>query len=608
MMIVVISSLIGVAVAFATHNGRMDRESREFTSALSVADGEMERLYDGWKRLINQIPLGDRATPEQLNAIAKPIPSATAVHPGFAGATLLANFAGRESHILQEVDPYGNLIPVGSRQTNTGPLPGFRGMFAINTTHEARVAVGMQSISRMVKVEIGRTFTKSEAPIFQAAMFFEDDLELHPGEAMTIAGPVITNHRLFAAGFAGKGLTLSSYVSYNKDFSYSEKPPTATGYDGSKWEAPKYSTSKETQLAKTERLEPAGRDMREAFDTKDVNPNNDGFRELLEKPVSGYEDPSAIAPFRFYNQASLKIAVKQTGSGPTATQTVTVMGSDGKPVPAAVATKVTAALGLRRPVYDRREQQSVSVTPVDVAKLGDAILAMNSDADPGKHFNGVVHFADESADASKRAFRLENGSKLPTYDRPVDSAASDRGFSVASDAGIYIRGDYNSYTGAPAVPSAVLADAVMILSNNWDDARAANPMYGVDDPADPSQTIPGSERRATNTTVQTAIMAGSVPTGYDPTPNDPGNGDNYGASGGAHNFPRFLENWDATNFNFKGSMVQLFTSKNFTGRWKTGDIYTPPIRNWSYNEDFTRHPSPGLFAFTTYSRGPWRRF
>lgn len=96
----------------------------------------------------------------------------------------------------------------------------------------------------------------------------------------------------------------------------------------------------------------------------------------------------------------------------------------------------------------------------------------------------------------------------------------------------------------------------------------------------------------------------SIPSGYDPTPNSPNSGDEYDPGGGAHNFPRMLEKWTGVNMNFKGSMVQLFNSKMFTGQWQTGDLYYPPVRNWSANESFVRRPSLGLFAFAMYSRGP----
>ena len=608
-VVVILSTIIGVAVLFTQHNGRLARDSREFTSAISIADGELDRMYDGWRTLLKTLPPGAKPTQADLDTIAQPIPSAESVHPGFAGAIFPATFQGQATHTIREVDAFGTPVPAGQTITSNGALPGFPGMFSVNTMYDARVAVTLKSISHETTVQVSRTFTKADAPIFQTAIFFEDDLELHPGENMTIDGPIVTNHRLFASAPSGKSLIFSSYVSYNKDYGYSEQPPAATGYSTSNWQPPTYSGSKASQLSMADRIEPAGKEMRDEFNTGDANPNNDGYRELIQRPVSGYPDPQNIARFRMYNQASLKVLVSQTTtSGNPPTQTVTVLGHGGSPVDPAVATKILDALGLRTPIYDRREQQNVSVTPVDVSKLNAAVLQMNTAGNPADKFNGIIYFSDVSPDANKRAFRLENGAQLPTYDKPVNSPPDVRGFTVATDGGIYIKGDYNTYGGTQPVPSAVMADAVMILSNNWSDTNAANPLHGVDDPMNPSTTLPGTARNATATTVQTAIMAGTIPTGYDPTPNDPYNGDNYGPSGGAHNFPRLLENWSGVPFTFKGSMVQLFTSSMFTGPWTTGDNYSPPNRIWSSNPDLAKHPSPGLFSFTTYSRGPWHRY
>ncbi len=605
-IVVILSTLVGVAVLFTQHAGRQARDSREFTNAISIADGELDRMYDQWKRTVKALPLGQRVAQADLDAISQPIPVPTSVHPGFAGALFRSTFQGQPTHTLAEIDSFGVTPAAGTVVVSMGSLPGFNGMYSINTLYEARVAVGMPSISHTPTVEIRRTFTRSDAPIFQTAIFFEDNLELHPGETMIINGAVVTNHKLYAAGMVGKGLTFQSYVSYNKNYGYAEQPPSATGYNMANWQPPTYASSKSSQLSKaTNRLEPAGKDLRNEFNTGDSNPNNDGYRELLQRADTGYPDPPTIARYRFYNQASLKISVTQTQvAGNPPVQTVSVLGHNNSPVDPAVAAQVVAAIGIRTPIYDRREQQNVSVTPVNIANFASAVQLMNGAANPADRFNGIVYFSDTSPDTTKRAFRLENGSKLPTYEKPVDSPPDVRGFSIATDNGIYIKGDYNSYAGTPAVPSAVMADAVMILSNAWTDTNAGNPLHGVDDPANPSTTLPGTARTATATTVQTSIMAGTIPTNY----YNSATGVTYGPSGGAHNFPRFLENWIGVPFTFKGSMVQLFTSTIFTGAWGTGDIYSPPNRLWSANSDFARHPCPGAFSVTTYSRGSWRRF
>jgi hypothetical protein len=620
------------------------------------------------------LPLGGKLTQAQLNELTANVPgSMTAVHPGFTDVTgqflttyARGNDANAASYKIHEVDVYGNTVlydPADSStySISTGPLPGFDGLFSINHTYYARMTVRVNSVGGSAPTaSVARTFTRSEAPVFQAAIYYEDDIELHPGENMTLAGPMISNHRLYITALNGKNLNILSTVSANKEPDvaipgstynnrkkfladnvtpnplynanrYNETLPPSSIYNAADYHAPTYSVSKENQLKFAERLEPSGRDVRDAFDLNDVpvaasgstpaitaamTQNNDGFRELIEKPVgaktatgykggSGYpDDPDAIEAVRFYNQAALKISVNGTS--------VSATYRDDTAVSASVLAKVQAAVLGKIDMHDRRENSTVKVSRIDVAKLGEAIDLMNSSTTAANKFNGIVYFSDDTSyTAGQRwAFRMENAAKLPTADASVDEPSNKRGFTIATAGGVYLRGNYNTDTANAPVPAAVLADAVMFLSNNWNDANSANPINGIVDAYGNADNSTG--RFATATTYKAAIMAGTIPSGYDPTPNLPANGDNYGAGGGAHNFPRMLERWktvSGTNIDmtFKGSMVQLFTSKMFTGAWQTGDVYNPPNRAWSYNEDFTRHPSPGLFSFTFFTRGPWRR-
>ncbi len=325
-LVLVLSTFICAAVLFTQHGGRQARDTRALTSAIAVADGELDRLYGAWKTLVKTLPLGAKAQQSDLDAIVQPIPLPTSVNPNFAGATFLSTYQGQSAHYMTEVDCFGNSVPANQNITSLGVLPGFKGLYSVNTMYDVRVAVAMPTISRSVVVEIGRTFTKADAPIFQAAIYYEGNLELHPGEAMTINGPVITNQNLYAAGLVGQGLTFNSYVSYNQNFNYYPQPPSATGYNMANWQPPTYGVSQATQLSQTGRLEPAGEDMRNAFTTNSGNPNtDDGYRELIKKPVNGFSDPAAIAKFRFYNQASLKVSVNQVTVSGTKTQTVTVL-------------------------------------------------------------------------------------------------------------------------------------------------------------------------------------------------------------------------------------------------------------------------------------------
>ena len=72
-------------------------------------------------------------------------------------------------------------------------------------------------------------------------------------------------------------------------------------------------------------------------------------------------------------------------------------------------------------------------------------------------------------------------------------------------------------------------------------------------------------------------------------------------TGGAHNFPRFLESRASSNpLNYCGSLINLFNSRNHNGAHKNGsNAAAPPRRNWVFDTAFldaTRLP-PGTPFF-----------
>src|SRR5262249_47810215 len=130
--------------------------------------------------------------------------------------------------------------------------------------------------------------------------------------------------------------------------------------------------------------------------------------------------------------------------------------------------------------------------------------------------------------------------------------------------------------------------AVTFLSNAWSDANA-------------SQSV--TSRDASNTTYNVAIMSGFMPSGYQPA-----SGSQYGYSGGANNFPRFLEDWSNKYCTYHGSMVELYQSKVAPGRWDTGVIYRPPLRRWNFDTNFKATAPPGSPDAVSWSRGTWSKW
>jgi len=173
------------------------------------------------------------------------------------------------------------------------------------------------------------------------------------------------------------------------------------------------------------------------------------------------------------------------------------------------------------------------------------------------------------------------------------------GFTVAAENPVYIQGDYNSSAADPTwtnpnagdpahSAAAVIADAVTVLSNTWQDAgfpNAATPVSGS--LADAAYS---SGQLGATSYYRTAIAAGKSMTAWNPNADTNGDGEYNGTDGGLHNFIKYLEDWQTpgSTLNYKGSLVSLFYSTYATGSFKCCNlVYHPPIRNYIFDPDFS---------------------
>jgi hypothetical protein len=284
-------------------------------------------------------------------------------------------------------------------------------------------------------------------------------------------------------------------------------------------------------------------------------------------------------------------------------------------------------------MYDLREGKNVAIADINVGNLTQAITALASNF-PAGTFNGVlyVYMADSSSD-HPAAVRLDNGAQTPGYD-------SLQGFTVATNGGIYVRGDYNTVTNNNQLlmnpdgtentshgdvnPAALMADQITILSSGWDDKVVTPELSGITDPTmianmhNPEYTS-GTDSSYTGTprvvpgNTHATIAAGLL------TGNTTDNGAVY--SGGGENLVRFLEDWNfggnGDTVNFWGSFGQLFQSTVFNGQWhspyetdssgnstNSAFIYNyPGSRFYSFNSSLKSKPPPCSPNTTLYSRG-----
>jgi len=597
-----LAALSATALQMTGRQNRVAARQRSMAKQLVAADGALEYYYAAWKYAVKTNNYRYLTTAN----LAQIPPPLTSMHSNMQNDGVTFSAAS-----IQMADPWGFPIndqnPNGytdeSTVTNGFPeyyLKNYPGWVGYSHFYRASVRAIMPNgpgISHPVETEVRRYFQITTVPLFQCLAFFEDDLELHPGPDMSIRGKIHTNQDLWLFGKAK--LRLFDEVSYVGGYAEAKSPELISlegnPTDGKKpwWEdnlQSGVSATKDTQLSQVQRVEPFGADSATVFNKTDANPNNDGFRELIERANTSFPDPPSIAQNRLHKKAGVIIEIDSTKAvGDAGRVTITGVTAMTPAQKTAFANAVESTVSL----YDRREAKFVPTTTINVAKFNNAVTATPT-------FNGVAYIYDSRAGVN--AVRLQNGAHLV------------KDTTFVSDDPIYVQGDFNTGGGFinPSgvgshipfnVPSnnggnpsgtdstiavgyskqsvAVIADTVMILSNNWNDANAA---------------LAIGSRNATHTTVNAALMTGFIPSDFN---------NNNAPGGGAHNLPRFLETWSGDDFSYNGSMVQLYQSLQYTGLYNTSPIFNPPNRRWSFDNQFLSRPPAGAVNATVYSRGRW---
>jgi len=165
------------------------------------------------------------------------------------------------------------------------------------------------------------------------------------------------------------------------------------------------------------------------------------------------------------------------------------------------------------------------------------------------------------------------------------------GLTIAAENPVYIQGDYNapnngSWSGT-SVAASVAADAVTLLSDNWNDINSF--IYPYD----------ANGRPGVQTAYRVAIIGGK---GI-PFPQPSGQPEDYGTDGGLHNFLRFLENMSPAsgsgmpagvatgqqNIYYLGSLVSFYYTRQAIEPYKgdSNTVYDPPSRQYSFDSNFT---------------------
>lgn len=437
-------------------------------------------------------------------------------------------------------------------------------------------------------VTLHQVVTRRLIYTFQHAVFYNDDLEVLPGANMTLSGRVHSNNDMYLdANGSSTTLTLNTDYVRTPGNVYNYRKQTGTAYNGSVT-IKKYNTSPPDYQLLLPGQDSTNASWATLSQTNWLGTVKTGVHGItaLAVPSVGSTAPSGSGAY-YADNADMKITngLIQKKSGASyvnvaecAPATVNA-GNQATCVPIGTLTTNPTGSSDSNRYYNSREGKIIKMTNLDVMRLGGYYDA-NSDGildppgTPGNPYisnlpsNGLLYATRTDAAATEEpGVRLQDGSVV---NRPG-------GLTVVSDDPVYIKGDYNT---VGKKPTAVIADALHLLSNNWQDSNSYKSI---------------SERTAATTTFNSAFIAGIKTT----------TSSNY--NGGLENYPRLQENWTSIALNITGSFVELWNSQVATGNWPgTGTVYTPPLRNWAYDTSFESGQLPPFTPFAVEAiKGAW---
>jgi hypothetical protein len=434
----------------------------------------------------------------------------------------------------------------------------YRGLYGYASTWRIISNARELNSSFNITAAVRQDLEMATIPLFQFAIFYNMDLEINPGAAMTVNGPVHANTNIYLQPQATltfqSDVTSAGYIIQNK------MPGDPTVRSGG---STIFQGEHDNQVSTL---------------TLPIGTNNtpEAVRQVVETPPAGESATSLMGVQRYYNKADL--VIKVTASGTTVTSGL--VNNFGTAIP---ASQSSAFLRTDKSFFNKRENKTVNAIQIDVGALkqwnqtNTLLRPVLSSGDIR-----IVYVDDQRSQTSstESGVRLVNGQTLLP-----------QGLTVATPEPLYVQGHYNCPSGALGTsdtsgtkPASLIADAITLLSPAWSDANS---------------TLGLSSRVASSATVNAAFLAGIVRTvsgSY---------------SGGVENFPRFLEDWSGKTLTYNGSMVVMYPSQYAAGAWQgTGStigIYNPPTRDWAFDQNF-RDPNklpPGTPQVRALIRGLW---
>ncbi len=474
----------------------------------------------------------------------------------------------------------------------------------LTESQEIMLTAGVEHTASGIAAAFQKRVRITREPFLRYAIFFDDYLELHPGPAMLVNGDIRANTKI--EFYAGDSLKIDGQVKCSGDIVIHKSDVADTASENS--ESGKTSASKKISV----KVAGTGNDYETFYqDNSYLDSTKDNWNQLsldtwqggvingdsvakLNPPIGDetdnhllidppdHKDNGRLLKEKMAYKADLYVTVDPNGHVSVSNR----YGGDQTNYPSASYAVPTGAksggmyeleagdgrwLNVHTDYYDPRESEKAyrdgpqAGSGAQQMQMVDIYMDQLIKTYPDTKIV-YVEVDDPQGNSLKPAVRLRNGADL--------TAGNQEGISIATHRTLFVEGDYNSNQTIPAL---IAGDNVTLLSNAWDDQ---NSQY----------MMPGSNKqgwKATETSLNAAVMAGY---------NDPENlAGNPGTTftGGAHNLIRYRENWSGVDYNFKGSYLSLWFAQD-SHCLISGQTYSPPRRNISYDTTFKTRQPPGM--------------
>ena len=538
--------ILASAMKWASTTTNLNERNNRYYKAVAAAEAATEQAVASIENdFRNQ---GETGVGNNLNNYKLKVPKATE-HSGWAKYKFSDGKGNKNQIRITKISnqAYTNL------QSQYAGLSGYASTYRIVAN-----ATDLFSPGKDVIGAVQQDIQIATVPIFQYAIFYSIDLEMNPGQNMTVKGRVHSNGSLYTQP-NNSTLTFQTDVTASQQIVQGKKPGDPSVRSG----------GTVTFLGE--------HDGGTASEMLPIGTNNspDAVHAILEIPPNNESPNSSMGQQRYYNKADLVIVRDDSNSGWNIRRAPKNGNGNGANLK---WSDVSSFIKTNSSFVDAREGKTMDVIEIDVAALRTWNAANNSQGDVQ-----IIYVADARTglpSTKEPAVRLVNGKQLPPS-----------GLTVATPDPLYVKGDFNTTINgstfssgtntANTLPSSLVADSITVLSTNWVDSKSTSTL---------------DNRVATDTTVNAAFLSGIVET------------TNNTYSGGVENFPRFLESWSGHKLTYNGSMVVMFYSKIANHPWQnTGIYYNAPTRNWSFDVNFLdpmKQP-PGTPGIRLIIRGKW---